>query len=316
MLSFQRPAAARLRGARAVGVHQPRDGLRAAARGRARPRLRATPPAPTSAMTVAFTIALVVFAGQGARGLLLGNFGASALVVLGPVVGAAPALLAARAGGRTCERCSLRAADRAGRRERLRAAGRRPLLPVPRPTRTAPPGCTRSRSSSRRWCSWRCAASSTRGRRWPTRSRATSRPRGCTRSSRPTTRWPRGWSCAAVALLGRWMVRLLAAPRFFDAYRALPWLALGWALYGLYLVFVAIAGRARVTSRNFPAGRGRPGGQRGAAGAARPARRRRAGHRRRRASRCAAPTRRCSPSCTCSRAACSGSASNGGAWPS
>ena len=57
----------------------------------------------------------------------------------------------------------------------------------------------------------------------------------------------------AVALLGRWMVRLLAAPAYFDAHRALPWLALGWALYGLYLVFVAIAGRARVTSRNLPA---------------------------------------------------------------
>ena len=57
-----------------------------------------------------------------------------------------------------------------------------------------------------------------------------------------------------VALLGRWMVRLLAAPEFFGAHRALPWLALGWSLYGLYLVFVAISGRARVTSRNFPAG--------------------------------------------------------------
>jgi O-antigen/teichoic acid export membrane protein len=57
----------------------------------------------------------------------------------------------------------------------------------------------------------------------------------------------------AVALLGRWMVRLLAAPEYFGAYRALPWLALGWALYGLYLVFVAIAGRARVTSRILPA---------------------------------------------------------------
>ena len=31
----------------------------------------------------------------------------------------------------------------------------------------------------------------------------------------------------AVALLGRWMVRLLAAHQYFDAYRALPWLALG-----------------------------------------------------------------------------------------
>ena len=49
------------------------------------------------------------------------------------------------------------------------------------------------------------------------------------------------------------MVRLLAAGEYFGAYRALPWLALGWALYGLYLVFLAIAGRARVTSRNLPA---------------------------------------------------------------
>ena len=35
------------------------------------------------AMTVTFTVALVVFAGQGARGLLLGNFGASTVVLLG-----------------------------------------------------------------------------------------------------------------------------------------------------------------------------------------------------------------------------------------
>src|SRR6202030_1138213 len=34
-------------------------------------------------LSVSFTIALVVFAEQGARGLLLGNFGASAVVVLG-----------------------------------------------------------------------------------------------------------------------------------------------------------------------------------------------------------------------------------------
>src|SRR5205823_12532259 len=46
---------------------------------------------------------------------------------------------------------------------------------------------------------------------------------------------------------------LFAASQYFGAHRALPWLALGWALYGLYLVFVAISGRARVTSRNLPA---------------------------------------------------------------
>jgi O-antigen/teichoic acid export membrane protein len=37
------------------------------------------------------------------------------------------------------------------------------------------------------------------------------------------------------------------------AYRALPWVALGWALYGLWVVFLVIAGRAKVTTRNFPA---------------------------------------------------------------
>jgi O-antigen/teichoic acid export membrane protein len=62
-----------------------------------------------------------------------------------------------------------------------------------------------------------------------------------------------GLVVAGLALLGRWVVRLLAAPDFFAAHRALPWVGLGWALYGLFLVLVAMAGRARVTVRNFPA---------------------------------------------------------------
>jgi O-antigen/teichoic acid export membrane protein len=62
-----------------------------------------------------------------------------------------------------------------------------------------------------------------------------------------------GMVVAGLALLGRWVLRLLAAPAFFGAYRALPWVALGWALYGLWVVFLVIAGRARVTTRNFPA---------------------------------------------------------------
>jgi O-antigen/teichoic acid export membrane protein len=57
---------------------------------------------------------------------------------------------------------------------------------------------------------------------------------------------------AGVALLGRWAVRLLLY-KDFGAHDALPWLALGWALYGLYLIFVVIAGRARRTRRNLPA---------------------------------------------------------------
>jgi O-antigen/teichoic acid export membrane protein len=62
-----------------------------------------------------------------------------------------------------------------------------------------------------------------------------------------------GLAVVAMTLFGRWLVDLLTAPDFHDAYQSLPWLALGWALYGLYLVFVVIAGRARVMTRNFPA---------------------------------------------------------------
>jgi O-antigen/teichoic acid export membrane protein len=62
-----------------------------------------------------------------------------------------------------------------------------------------------------------------------------------------------GLVVAGFTLLGRWVVRLLAAPSFFAAHEALPWVALGWALYGLFLVFVTIAGRAKVTTRTFPA---------------------------------------------------------------
>ena len=62
-----------------------------------------------------------------------------------------------------------------------------------------------------------------------------------------------GLVVAGLALLGRWVLRLLVAPSFYGAYRALPWVALGWALYGLWVVFLVIAGRANVTTRNFPA---------------------------------------------------------------
>jgi O-antigen/teichoic acid export membrane protein len=62
-----------------------------------------------------------------------------------------------------------------------------------------------------------------------------------------------GWVVAGLALLGRWVLRLLAAHEYFGGYRALPWVALGWALYGLWVVFLVIAGRAKVTMRNFPA---------------------------------------------------------------
>ena len=62
-----------------------------------------------------------------------------------------------------------------------------------------------------------------------------------------------GWVVAALTLLSRWVLKVLAAPAYAGAYRALPWLALGWALYGLWVVLLVVAGRANVTTRNFPA---------------------------------------------------------------
>lgn len=62
-----------------------------------------------------------------------------------------------------------------------------------------------------------------------------------------------GLVVAGLMLLGRWVVRLLAAPEYFAAHEALPWVALGWAMYGLFLVLVTIGGRAGVTTRTFPA---------------------------------------------------------------
>ena len=56
---------------------------------------------------------------------------------------------------------------------------------------------------------------------------------------------------AGLALLGRWILRLLG-PEFFGAQEALAWVALGWALYGLYLILVAMAGRAHVPVRTVP----------------------------------------------------------------
>jgi O-antigen/teichoic acid export membrane protein len=63
-----------------------------------------------------------------------------------------------------------------------------------------------------------------------------------------------GWSVAGLTLESRWIVRLLAPHRgYLHAYRAVPWVSLGWALYGLWVVFLVIAGRAHVTRRNLPA---------------------------------------------------------------
>jgi O-antigen/teichoic acid export membrane protein len=64
-------------------------------------------------------------------------------------------------------------------------------------------------------------------------------------------------ACAFVVtgiwLLSRWIVRALAAPRFFDSYEAVGLISIGVTLYALYMVLVVILGRTGRTEFNFPA---------------------------------------------------------------
>jgi O-antigen/teichoic acid export membrane protein len=204
------------------------------------------------AMTVAFTVVLVVFAHQGARGLLLGNFGASALVVLG-------------LWGVLRRRFSLRL-----RPEDLGAMLRFGLPTVPADASVY------ALQVADRFYLFRVYSHNAAGLyavaiklatvvfvavrgfqyAWPPLAYSIESDEEAARLYSLVTTYyalATGVVVCGVALLGRWMVRLLAAPSFYGAYKVLPWLALGWALYGLYLVFIAIAGRARATARNFPA---------------------------------------------------------------
>jgi O-antigen/teichoic acid export membrane protein len=58
---------------------------------------------------------------------------------------------------------------------------------------------------------------------------------------------------AGMWLLSRWIVRVLAAPEFFDSYKTIGLVSTGVMLYALYLVLVIVLGRTGRTEFNFPA---------------------------------------------------------------
>lgn len=58
---------------------------------------------------------------------------------------------------------------------------------------------------------------------------------------------------AGMWLFSRWIVRALAAPKFFDSYEAIGLISIGVTLYALYQVMVVILGRTDRTEFNFPA---------------------------------------------------------------
>jgi O-antigen/teichoic acid export membrane protein len=204
------------------------------------------------AMTVAFTVALVVFAHQGARGLLLGNFAASTVVVLSLwwVLRRRFSLVVRLGDLRAMLRFGLPTVPADASVYALQVVDRFYLFRVYSHTAAGLYAVSIKLAT--------VVFVAVRGFQyaWPPLAYSIDSDEQAARLYSLVTTYyalATGVVVCGVALLGRWMVSLLAADKYFDAYRALPWLALGWALYGLYLVFVAIAGRARVTTRNLPA---------------------------------------------------------------
>jgi len=58
---------------------------------------------------------------------------------------------------------------------------------------------------------------------------------------------------AGMWLFSRWIVRALAAPKFFDSYEVIGLITVAVTLYALYLVLVVILGRTGRTEFNLPA---------------------------------------------------------------
>lgn len=205
-------------------------------------------------LTVALTVTLVVVLDGGARGYLAGNYGASAAVLV--------ALW-----------WNLR--GRIGWRPGQPRVPLRPLLRFGLPT--VPADATvfalnvldrayllRAQSAAAAGLfalSVKLAAAvilAVRGFQlaWPPLAYSIGDDRQAGRFYAAVTTWyvvVTGFVVAGLTLLGPWVVRLLAAPEYFPAHEALPWVALGWAMYGLFLVLVTIGGRAGVTTRTFPA---------------------------------------------------------------
>jgi O-antigen/teichoic acid export membrane protein len=208
-------------------------------------------------MTVAGSLVLVVALGQGPRGLLLANYGASTLVLLG-------------LWWTMRERLRPRPAPLEDHTQRLGELLRFGLPTVPAEASVYALSLIdrfyiyHSRSPSQ--AGLYSIAIKLAGAvafivrafqyAWPPLAYSVSDDREAARLYGLVTTYYvviSGWAVAGLTLGGRWVVRLLTTPEFYGAYKALPWVSLGWAMYGLWVVFLVIAGRARVTTRNFPA---------------------------------------------------------------
>src|SRR3954462_3995227 len=202
-------------------------------------------------LTVVLTVTLVLIRDEGARGLVAGNFVASAVTVLALWVFLARYFAFWPPGGvRALLRWGLPAVPADAAVFALNVVDRAYLL------RTESARAAGLYALSIKVSSVVIVAVRGFQYAWPPLAYSVTDDEEAKQLYGVVTTWylaATGFVVAGVTLLGRWVLRLFFQDKFFEAYQALPWVALGWALSGLFLVFVVVAGRLGITSRNIPA---------------------------------------------------------------
>jgi O-antigen/teichoic acid export membrane protein len=203
-------------------------------------------------LTVTLTVTLVVILDHGARGYVLGNYAASTVVLL--------VLLVVQR-----DRVSLRPP----RDLRPLLAFGAPTIPADAAafalnvvdraylTRVESPGAAGQYALAAKLSTIVIVAVRGFQAAWPPLAYSlTDSEQAARLYARVTTAYVAvtGIVVCGVTLVSRYAVHLLAGrPEYYPAQDALPWVALGWAMYGLVVLLVTVAGRAKVTTRNFPA---------------------------------------------------------------
>jgi O-antigen/teichoic acid export membrane protein len=203
-------------------------------------------------LTVALTVVLVVVLDQGARGYLAGNYAASAVVLVGLWLteGRRIGLRGGMHPLRPLLRFGLPIVPAEAAVFALNVVDRAYLL------RTESAAAAGLFALAVKLATLVIVAVRAFGLAWPPLAYSVEDDEEARRLYAAVTTWyvvVIGTVVLGLALLARWIVDLLAAPEYFSAHEALGWVALGWGLYGLALLLVTVAGRARITTRSAPA---------------------------------------------------------------
>ncbi len=203
-------------------------------------------------VTIGLTVALVVGAGEGARGLLLGSYASGAAFVLGLIV------LQWRRLSLRFDRGLLRRLLRFGLPTMPAEASLYLLNFVDRIIIVRTLGLPAAGLYSLAVKFAQAVNVLVRGFQlaWPPLAYSI-RDDGEARRAYATVVTLFVAGCAFVVtgmwLFSRWIVRALAAPKFFDSYEAIGLISIAVTLYALYMVLVVILGRTGRTEFNFPA---------------------------------------------------------------